>query len=96
MKIIIDDDFFIDTDERNYILKENIETRKKDGTIVDGERTEGYFTNLGWALNRVIEVKLHRDEETTDVRGYLKEYSTVADYVYERMQSPKIHIERPK
>lgn len=96
MRVTIDDDFFMDMDERNYVLKENITTKKKDGTFVDGERTEGYFTDFGWALKRVIEIKLQRKEEVTDVRGFLNEFTTTADYVYDRMQSPKIHIDKPK
>lgn len=59
--IRVNDDWVIDVDEYNYILKKDMhrsrERRRKDGTpyIEDDYTVRGYFSTLDRALNRLGE-----------------------------------------
>ena len=52
--IRINDDWVIDVDDRNYILKKDLHTdrKRKDGTTEHGWNIKGYFSSPGKALER--------------------------------------------
>ena len=95
MRVVIDDKFLVDIDERNYVLKEVIHTKQEDGTYRESERVEGYFGDMGRALTRIIHIGLERSEDVTDLKGFMKEYRVLAEYVNDKTNSAKA-FERKK
>lgn len=72
MIVLIDKRFYIEIDDRNYVLKEKYEGKDVNKNIKEYERIEGYFINMEHALNRIIEIKISEQEEVKDIEEYLK------------------------
>jgi len=81
--------FFIECEDKNFILKEAGE--KKSGNNI-GEKTEdivGYFVDFGAMLNRIAFLLLVRQnpESNFTIQEYISEYKKVANAL--------LHITKP-
>ena len=59
MRVQISDDYYIETDPRNYMLQIKTATKKKNGK--ENFTTLGYYGRLNWLYDAILEreIKLH-------------------------------------
>ena len=60
MKVQIENNLYIESDERQFILKEYTgkQSFDKDGKATDLYKTHGYFPDVAGALNKVVKMKI--------------------------------------
>ena len=74
MKIKIDEQFSLQTQEFGYDLLEVVERTSKEGVKYSAENVLGYNMNFESALKKVIKIKLVRNEEVVELKDFLKKY----------------------
>lgn len=93
MKIIFDEQFYIQVDNRNFTLRENFMGKNSKGEPQENVRVEGYFTTFDNALKRILHLKRIAEEDTVTVEKYLERALEVSEYISDRMENPKIQYE---
>lgn len=63
MKVLIQDNLFIESDEKQYILKEY--TGKFDKSEKEVVKIHGYFGRVSQALKHVVKLNIMKSEATT-------------------------------
>lgn len=69
--------YFVDTDERNYTLRQRYMTHKKDGIENETERTVGHFGTMKGAVMEYIKCSSAQNAEPYD--GSIIEYAEIID-----------------
>jgi len=90
--IRIDDDWVIDVDENNYILKKDLhsEKKRKDGTVEHNWKVIGYYSSPDKALkrfgeeiirNRLRGAEMGLPEAVRAIRESMKEWSQMVERI---------------
>ena len=73
MKIVIDEEFYIDVDELNNTLKQKYKAKTKDGEDREAERVIGYFPSVEACIEKYIDMrqKLLKPRQAIELREYV-------------------------
>lgn len=53
--------------------------KKQIGEVYTSEKTIGYSMTLDRAMEKIIMIKLHERKETTDLRGFIREFKRLKE-----------------
>lgn len=73
MQITLINGYYIEVEERNYILKQKYEGKSKDGDPKEAERTFGYYGKLGPAIEEFL--KQNQSDCGADMAMEMEEYA---------------------
>lgn len=73
MQITLINGYYIEVEERNYILKQKYEGKSKDGEPKEAERTFGYYGKLETAIEEFL--KQNQGDCGADVAMDMEEYA---------------------
>ena len=79
MKIIIDDKYLIEVDERNYTVKEKYQAKDKEGNTIDAYKSLKYYRSLDQALHCLNRLKLSSGDDTVTLDKYIRLYKESLD-----------------
>jgi len=82
MKVHIENNLYIESDERQFILKEYTgkQSFDKDGKATDLYKTHGYFPDVAGALNKVVKMKI-MDSTAQTLSELLAEVKGIREYI---------------
>ena len=81
MIIELVDNFYIETDEMNFMLKEKYMGKDKNDKPKEQIRTISYHTNVEHALHRLIEHRTLSDDSKLTLGEYIKKRKEMTDEV---------------
>lgn len=86
MKIHIENNLYIESDERQYILKQYGKpyTDKKTGELVTPSTNIGYYMTVQQALRGVVQMKV-KECTATDLKGLIQHVQSVEEWVKEKV-----------
>lgn len=70
MTIMLVDNYFIEIDPLNYILKQKYMSKKKDGSEVESVRTIGYYGNFSDSIRQFLKEAQNQGDATVSIRQY--------------------------
>jgi len=81
MIITIDNEYFIETDPYQYILKRKAMIKdRKTGEIKKGEYPEGYFGNIEGALKVYAKRKINDDKSIVSIQRYIDKIKEMLNF----------------
>lgn len=84
MKVQIEENLFLESDERNFFIKELTGKQDKNGN--DISKTHGYYSTVQQALNGLLQLKVKQStavtlseliSEVKSIEGYIRSKITV-------------------
>lgn len=91
MKIQIQDKLYVETDERQFILKEytgNFST-DKNGNRYETYKVHGYFTRLEHLYNKVLHLKIHKSNAKS-FQELIDEVTSFKEFLNERLNDLRV------
>ena len=82
MKVHIEGNMYLESDEYQFILKEYTGNKDKQGREL--YKTHGYFGKLEQALNKLVKMKIKESKSTT-LKELLKEIKELKQYFREKI-----------
>ena len=91
MRIMLTNGFYIDTDERNYILMQRRTSKGKDGKPKEVDKLCGYFgrNDITAVLRRYLKLNQNvlLDDETMEIEEYIKSIERINNDALKALQS---------
>lgn len=71
MKVIIDEDFYIEITEFNHTLINNYLSEDDNGDLIERKRTIGYYGSVQQCLRELVRLKVREAEDVVSLGGYV-------------------------
>ncbi|SDX04843.1 hypothetical protein [Paenibacillus sp. PDC88] len=82
MKVQVENNFYIESDSFQFILKEYTGNMTKEG--VPTFKTHGYFPNVSGALEKFLTLKI-KESTATSLRELIAEVKGIREYIREQV-----------
>ena len=87
--IKVSDKYYIDSDSRNYTLKEKTKITSKDGTESDGFKELGYYTTLESLFNGLLKTELRafiNESDNASIEALLKKLRELESFIKDKLK----------
>lgn len=71
MKVIIDEDYYIEITEFNHSLINTYLTEDDNGDLIERKKTIGYYRSVQQCLEELVKLKVREAEEVVSLGGYI-------------------------
>lgn len=82
MKVHIEKNLYLESDERQFILKEYTgkQTTSESGKITDLFKLHGYYTSVESAINGFVKMKI-RESTATNLKELITSFREIKEYI---------------
>lgn len=82
MKVQIEDNLYIESDERQFVIKEYTGKTDKKGTPLF--KTHGYYTKVEFALKKLLQMKV-KESTATNLAELIQDIKRIERYIEQIM-----------